>query len=346
MKKVRTPSLGVGAIGLLVILTAILATGVAAENSGSQTAPPAAFITINPEAGLPLDPFLISVQGGGPVAANTLAKECKGYIPANPTVSVDYKGKADSMTVFFKSDGDPVLVVRTPDGKIVCNDDLNPAVLDPLFVVSKPAKGRYDLWVGSSAPRDLIPGFLVFTTRGNVNLGTFSLANLVKRPAESAVVPDRPRLQNAAKRIQEALAAIKTAEPLQPGGGPLTKTITVTGELPVPELATGPTLCAGLVNLAPDMVVDWSGEAKALGVMFEGDGDSTLLVRAPDGSMACADDASGPENLNPLVIIAKPAAGRYMIWVGRVDPTKTVSGTLTVASTGDIKPKVLAKRKP
>jgi hypothetical protein len=112
----------------------------------------------------------------------------------------------------------------------------------------------------------------------------------------------------------------------------------------VPELSTSDSLCGGLVNVAPDFAVDWSGEAKALGVMFEGDGDATLLVRTPDGGFLCADDANGFDNVNPLVVITKPAAGQYLVWVGRVDPSKPVNGKLTVASTGDLKPVVLKKK--
>jgi len=330
----------------LVLLAALLVTGAAAQSAstGSNTEPPAAFITINPSAGFPLDPFIISLQGGGPEAASTLSKECKGYVPKSPTVTVDYKGKADLLKIFFYSDGDTVLVVGLPDGKFACSDDTHPLLLDPTLELRKPAQGRYNVWVGSSIAKDLVPGFLVFTAKENVGTGAFALKDLVKRPAAAELAPARERLLNAAKRLEQAIAAVKTAESLKPGGGPLTKDVTASGELPVPELSTGDQLCGGLVSLAPNLAFDWSGETKALGVMFEGDGDATLLVRTPDGSFACADDANGFSNINPLVVIAKPVAGQYLVWVGRVDPSKPVNGKLTVASTGDLKPAVLKKK--
>lgn len=330
----------------LVLLAALLVTGAAAQttNSVAQAEPPAAYITINPEAGFPLDPFIVSLQGGGPVAASTLSPECKGYVPKGPAVTVDYKGKADLLKAFFYSDGDTVLVIQTPDGKYLCNDDTNTLLLDPTVEIQKPAQGRYSVWVGSSLAKDLVPGFLVFTAKGNVSAGTLALKDLVKRPAQAELTPARDRLLEAAKRIAEARAAIKAPEPLKPGGGPLTKEVTASGMLPVPELSTGDTLCGGLVTIAPDYAFDWSGEAKALGVMFEGDGDATLLVRNPDGSFTCADDANGFSNVNPLVAIGKPAAGVYLVWVGRVDPSKPVTGKLTIASTGDLKPAVLKKK--
>jgi hypothetical protein len=346
MAKYRNPRAGAIAALLLVILAALLVTGAAAQSTkgAAQEEPPAAFITINPEAGFPLDPFIVSLQGGGPEVASTLSKECTGYIPKNPTVTVDYKGKADLLKIFFYSDGDTVLVVGLPDGKFACSDDTHPLLLDPTLELRKPAQGRYNVWVGSSIAKDLVPGFLVFTAKENVGTGAFALKDLVKRPAAAELAPARERLLNAAKRLEQAIAAVKTAESLKPGGGPLTKDVTASGELPVPELSTSDALCGGLVSLAPNLAFDWSGETKALGVMFEGDGDATLLVRTPDGSFACADDANGFSNINPLVVIAKPVAGKYLVWVGRVDPSKPVNGKLTVASTGDLKPAVLKKK--
>jgi hypothetical protein len=109
-------------------------------------------------------------------------------------------------------------------------------------------------------------------------------------------------------------------------------------------VATGDVYCGGLITVAPSYAFEWSGQAKALGVMFEGDGDSTVIVRTSDGKFVCADDADGLANLNPLVILRGPTAGRYLVWVGRVDPAKPLTGKLTVASSADLKPAILKKR--
>jgi hypothetical protein len=109
-------------------------------------------------------------------------------------------------------------------------------------------------------------------------------------------------------------------------------------------VATGDGLCGGLISAAPNFAFEWTGQAKALGVMFEGDGDGTVIVRTPAGTFVCADDADGNANLNPVAIVAAPTAGRYLVWVGRVDPTKPLTGELTVASSADLKPAILKKR--
>jgi hypothetical protein len=342
-KRSRRWTVIIAALAIAVILAAAAVT-TGAATTAAQGTPGTAFITITPEAGFPLDPFVITVQAGGATEASTLAKECGGFIPKNPTVSVDYKGKAEVLKVFFYSDGNPTLVVRTPDGKVLCNDNTNAMLLDPTVTLTKPAAGRYDIWVGSALARDLIPGFLAFTSRGEDNAGRLALQELVRRPAVIEVLPQRDRLANAAARIQEALAAVKSAEKLAPGGGPLTAQITADGKLPAPEQATGDVLCGGLISVTPNFAFEWSGQAKAIAAMFEGDGDATLIVRTPGGQFVCADDAAGKANLNPLVVLDNPAPGRYLVWVGRTDPTKTVTGKLTAASTADLKPAALTQK--
>jgi hypothetical protein len=236
------------------------------------------------------------------------------------------------------------LIVRTPDGKVLCNDNTNAVLLDPTVTLTKPGPGRYDIWVGSALARDLIPGFLAFTGHGDVSAGRLALQELVKRPAVAEVLPQRDRLTSAAARVKEALAAVKLAEKLAPGGGPLTAQVKAEGELPTPELATAEPFCSGLISVAPSYAFEWTGGAKAAGVMFEGDGDTTLIVRTPDGKFVCADDAAGSANLNPLVVLDNPAAGRYLVWVGRTNPDKPVTGKLTVASTADLVPAVLKQK--
>jgi hypothetical protein len=359
MKRTRAKFAAASLALVVVVLLAVSALAAAgpslakgssaAQATAVVTAPPSggaegAFLTINPLAGFPLDPFLVTAQGGGPVAANTLSKNCTGYIPAKPTVTVDYKSKADVLKAFFYSDGDTTLVIQTPDGKYICGDDTNRLVLDPTVEINKPAQGRYNVWVGSAAAKDLVPGFLVFTARADMDASKLALGSLVKRPAAPELIPVRDRLVNAAKRDEEAVAAVKSAAVLKAGGQAVTKDFTASGELPAVELQTGDTLCGGLVNVTPDYAFDWSGDAKSLSLLVESNGDTTLLVRAPDGSFLCADDADGSRNLNPLLAITKPAAGRYLVWVGRVDPSKPVTGTLTLTEAADAKPKALKKQ--
>jgi hypothetical protein len=233
--------------------------------------------------------------------------------------------------------------MQTPDGKYLCADDTNAVVLDPTIEIAKPAKGVYNVWVGSRVAKDLVPGFLVLTTHDNVSTGAFSLAGLVKRPAAPEFAATRSRLVNAAKRLEQVNAAVKSADALQAGSKPVVKDFTATGVLPAVELQTGDTLCGGLVNVAPVYAFDWTGASKPLTLFAEANGDTTLLVRTPDGSFLCADDADSTRNLNPSLAISEPGAGRYLVWVGRVDPAQPITGTLTLTEAADAKPKALKK---
>ena len=352
----------------VVVLAAILggqgtsaraANGNAASAAAPSTAKPTpvaaaamggAFLTMSPQAGFPLDPFLVSLQGGGPVDASTLAGSgCTGYITAAPSFSVDYTGKADLIRAFFYSDGDPTLVIETPDGKYLCNDNTTEQLLDPTFEIQKPLQGRYNIWVGSAAAKDLVPGFLVLTTHANVRLGTFELAGLVKRPALPDILPVRDRVTEAIQRLAQAQAGARSAGTLQAGSEALTATVTAKGELPAFELTRGIitthaiSLCNGLVNALPDMAFDWAGGATGLSVYFAGSGDTALAVRTPEGKFVCADDAAAASNLNPLVVIAKPVKGSYLVWVGRISSNGPVTGTLTVVPATEEQPPVLRR---
>ena len=72
-------------LALLVVLVAatvarpglsagLQATATPAATAAPATEPGTAFITVNPAAGFPLDPFLLSLQGGGSVEASTLSE--------------------------------------------------------------------------------------------------------------------------------------------------------------------------------------------------------------------------------------------------------------------------------
>jgi hypothetical protein len=89
------------------------------------------------------------------------------------------------------------LLIQTPDGTYACNENTNPVLRDPTVTLTKPAQGRYNIWLGSALARDLIPGFLVFTGQGDVSAGGLALQSLVKRPAQPEVLPlsHRRRLQ-------------------------------------------------------------------------------------------------------------------------------------------------------
>ncbi len=129
-------------------------------------------MTLDLAAGFPLDPTFVSVNGGGEVDASLLGPDCKGFINRNPVATVNWTGAAEMLRAFFYSDSDSTLVVLTPDGKLVCNDNANEQLLDPVLDIKNPVPGKYRIWVGSAADRQRIPGILVLTAKPETSTST------------------------------------------------------------------------------------------------------------------------------------------------------------------------------
>jgi len=329
--------------------------------SDTAADPPTAFLTLDLAAGYPLDPFIVSLNGGGPIAANTLAEECTGYVSERPTITVNWSGEAEFVEAFFYSDHDPVLVVETPDGSYLCNDDANDQLLDPVVQIDAPAAGEYKIWVGSYDEAQLIPGVLVLTTRPEVNLGTFDLGGLVKRPAitenlvESEDV-DRPSAPTTTitgtARLTASVAATVTANTLSAESLPFTASVAVSGTIAAFEFPQeDDVICNGLLEATPSATFNWEGADASLHIFFESDTDATLYVAGPDGQVFCNDDSVDDEidnddievelNLNPMVTIENAAPGTYTVYVGRLEDTVVVDGVLTVSAAPDAKPALL-----
>jgi hypothetical protein len=289
-----------------------------------------AMVTIDLEAGFPLDPMIVSVNGGGEVDARLLSNKCSGYIHRQPVVTVNWSGEADMARVFYVSDGDPTLVVLTPKGELLCNDNAHAQLLDPFVEIAKPVAGQYRIWVGSAAKNQLIPGVLVLTTKPGVNLGTFELGKLIKRPLiPQTITPTTPMTLTA--QVQALADKLVKDEPTLGPGAKVSVDVTAEGIVPLFKIpAASDKGCAGLVTGAPSYAFVWSGAAKNLHIAFEGDADSTLMVVSPGNKLVLCNDDAQAGSIHPAIDIPEPAEGAYLVYVGRINPEKAVKGTLTV----------------
>lgn len=293
-----------------------------------------ALVTLDLMAGFPQDPTFVSVSGGGEVDARLLGGDCTGYINRQPVVTVDWSGAADLARVFIVSDGDPTLVVLTPKGELLCNDNAHAQLLDPFVELEKPAAGEYRIWVGSAARNQLVPGILVLTTKADVDLGTFELGKLIQRPAipQQAIQPATPVALNP--QVQALFDNVVRAAPALKPGATASVKVTAEGEVPlfhIPEARNNG--CAGLVTGAPSYVFKWSGATDALRVAFEGDADSALMVVGQASKIVLCNDDAELGTIQPAVDIPEPADDTYLVYVGRINPEQPVKGTLTVAET-------------
>ena len=302
----------------------------------------ASLVSIDLDAGFPLDPTFVSVQGGGEVDVSLLSSECVGFVNRQPVVTLNWTGEAPFVETFFVSDSDPTLLVLTPDGRLLCNDDANDDLLDPVVEISDPVTGTYKIWVGSYAKNQLIPGVLVLTTKPEVNIGTFNLGALIQRPLVAEVQPAAKRVATADKAMAAIRAMGADSTTLAPGDKPVSVSLTVSGTIPLFELGLPDPACNGLVSGVPDFVFNWAGDGAPFSVFFEGDSDATLLVLSEDAQLlACGDDAETDVNINPMVAVAEAKSGLYGVWIGRINPEQPVAGVLTVSTVADATPKPL-----
>ncbi|MCO6450161.1 MAG: META domain-containing protein [Caldilineales bacterium] len=305
-----------------------------------------ALIDLDLEAGFALDPFIVSVNGGGEIDVSDLIEDCNGFVNVNPVVSLDWQGDAEFVKAFFVSDHDPMMVVQTPNGEYLCSDDANSLLLDPVLKITDPPTGRYNIWVGSYAENQLIPGILVLTTRPDVDLGTFALGSLIRRPQVPEILPE-PELRIDPTVVTEALARFKGDEIVmdETDNNTASADVASEGEIPafdIPLEGPGELQCTGYISDTPDMVIDWTGDASKLAFFFEGDQDATLIVIGPDGRVLCNDDAVAGENLNPLILVDAPQNGRYGVVVGRLNTDEPLNGKITVTAVESVQPNKLA----
>lgn len=326
------------AIGLILMLA--LAAGVAAQDAPLDAAAQPNFAAIYLEAGFPLDPYLVRVESSGTVDASTVQEGCVGVFPEAPDVVVNWTGATELLTFFVYSDVDPSLLVVTPSGEILCNDDFSLDTLNPVISVANPEEGAYAVFVGAYSADQLAYGWLGMTEMPAKNVEELTQADL------SPMLAVRPR-PVAAALIQRALTELQTASrpifgetALDAGFGEFTAPVTGAGVEAVPDFAFGDATCAGFINLVPSFRFSLTSDETALAVLFNGESDATLIVRRPDGTFACSTDAA-EGNLNPALLLENALAGDYAVWVGAANPNGFALGNLVISEDAAAQPDVL-----
>lgn len=111
---------------------------------------PSRFGVVHLHAGFNPDPRVIAGTALGEVPARSIHRRCTGWVGEIP----DYVLAADTaflrLHVLGRSREDVSLVVRKPDGSVVCNDDRN-GTRDPMVRSDFPI-GSTQIWVG--VPRE------------------------------------------------------------------------------------------------------------------------------------------------------------------------------------------------
>lgn len=277
-------------------LTAQLAPGGDMATFGSRMVSP----------GFTPDPIEISVVSGGSVdvSAQDIGFGCVGFGTEQPDYILNMSDATAQLRIFFEGEGDTGLVVNAPDGSWSCNDDAYG--LDPMVTFDDALSGQYDIWVTSYSSSESISGTLSIT---ELDLGPGGVT------MEELVVGGD---QGTFGRVS-----------LSPGFSPDPHTVAVTsgGSVDASMMDDLPVSCTGYVTAQPDFILDFADSGSLLHIYVEGDGDTALIINAPDGSWHCNDDTNG---VDPRVTFKEPMSGQYDIWVASFFSDENVSGTLGI----------------
>ncbi len=130
------------------ILFAALATLLAAPLAAQDINADPTYETVSLAGGFPDDPYVVSLQSGGPLDASGLGGACAGFIAEAPDVRLHFAPGSLPLIISVASAADTTLVINAPDGNWYCNDD-GEASLNPSIAFGSPMEGRYEIWVGT-----------------------------------------------------------------------------------------------------------------------------------------------------------------------------------------------------
>lgn len=114
------------------------------------------------------DPHTVEIVSGGSVDVSSLnlGSGCTGYAAIAPDLSLVWDGDTSDLRIFYEasdSSDDTVLIINTPSGQWICNDDAYAGTLNPMLPLSAYGSGRFDIWVASYSEGDFISGELKIT---------------------------------------------------------------------------------------------------------------------------------------------------------------------------------------
>ncbi len=177
---------------LLIIFVVILP--VLAQDAEIDPVADASFLEITLPSNFVLDPFIISALAGGNIPASSLDASCAGNIAIAPDVRLNWLHNEDTgatdLRIFFISSLDTTLVIQTPSGDFICNDDNTidgAEPFDPAIDFLAAEEGTYNIWIGTFSTEEFAPGYLMLTEIGETYPGQIVsriLGNVVRPTSE------------------------------------------------------------------------------------------------------------------------------------------------------------------
>jgi hypothetical protein len=107
---------------------------------------PSRFGIVPLHAGFSPDPRVVGGTAVGTVRARSIHRKCGGWISETPDYLLDANTAFFQLRVLGRSRSDVLLVARTPDGAVFCNDNRN-GTKDPMLRSDFPI-GTTQIWIG------------------------------------------------------------------------------------------------------------------------------------------------------------------------------------------------------
>lgn len=121
------------------------------------------FGTVNLRAGFSPDPTTRTVAAGGSSRNPISGEGCEGYLNLGaPDLDLNYDHGTGSLplTISAASNSDISMVVYTPDGRWICDDDSG-GDLNPSITFENPQSGNYNIWIATYNATDARPSSIV-----------------------------------------------------------------------------------------------------------------------------------------------------------------------------------------
>lgn len=161
---------------VLVATTILLTIPVSAQELDPNAEEPT-FLEVSLGPGFLPDPFIVSALAGGDIDALVdldLGADCAGMVASVPDIRINWTQgdeEPSGVRVFFVAEDDTTLIIQTPDGEFLCNDDNEidaATVFDPTIDILEPADGTYNIWIGTfEESEEFVPGYLMVTEFGD-----------------------------------------------------------------------------------------------------------------------------------------------------------------------------------
>lgn len=111
------------------------------------------------------DPTSYDVVSGGSIDASSLGNGCGGFIAD----AADFEFSSDAgfldFYVSIQASEDTALVINTPDGNWICDDDSGGG-LDSSIHFNNPDDGVYDVWIGAYSSKNTYHAILHISELG------------------------------------------------------------------------------------------------------------------------------------------------------------------------------------